>query len=203
MQGENARRLGQHADAVRRRDDHLVAADLDREHAPVGQAAPSLVEFGGTATGSGAPASTARARRTRSLISPSFQELHAAGPVASASATVSACSRSSNSTEPPTAAVTDLDRRRVVEVAPRRGVGQQQVMTHERGHGRRHRRRTSPIRLAIGSATRAPATLWSSGRSPCRCRAATRRAAAGPAARPARVSAAACAAASSRWRSTV
>ena len=71
------------------------------------------------------------------MIRPAFQSLHTSGPVAAASATVSACSRSSSSADPPTASPTVCDRQRIVEVAAGRGVGQQQVVAHERGDRRR------------------------------------------------------------------
>ena len=160
-----------------------LAVDDDRKGTGLGEFAAQVVERRG-GSGSGAPRTTARARRARSATSPAFQSLQAAGGRSrSPSATASACSRSSSST----------DRRRYRRPsrpsADRRGRGGWRCRAAAGGGGRgrgssRRPRRRSPSAAAIGGRVLGADDGVVAAGSPCRCRAAARRRAAGPGGRP-------------------
>ena len=136
---------------------------------------------GTAASGSGRPASTVRTRPTRSAMSPAFQSLHAVGPVALLSASVSAAS-SSRVSRSPTAFGHRVDRRRIVEVAPGGDIGEQQVMPHHSDERVDVLGRKTHARCRCASTSSMPTSVWSPG-GPCRCRGAARRRGAGRAAR--------------------
>ena len=114
-----------------------------------------------------------------------FHVPHADGPVASESASVRACSRSSSPTSP-TASATRADRRRVVEVATDRHVGQQQVVLDHRRPASSTSRAAKPEPGTDLAHQRHAGHRCGRPGSPCRCRAAGRRAPAGRAGRPGR-----------------
>ena len=91
------------------------------------------------------------------MIRPAFQSLHASGPVAAASAIVSACSRSINSLEPLTASATVVtvigssrSRRVAVSGSSRWWRARAVIVATSVG--------PYPIRRAITAAMRAPTT---------------------------------------------
>ena len=82
------------------------------------------------ASSSGPPPSTCATRSTSSSTSSAFHEPHADGPVASESASVSACEQLEHERRQPTALGHRCDGAVVVEVAAGGDVGQQEVVAH-------------------------------------------------------------------------
>ena len=110
-------------------------------------------------------------------------------------------SRSSTSVVPSTSA-TAVDRRGVVEVAPGRGLDQQQVVAHEQRDRRDVLRRRARAGSRPSSASGTPASLWSPGAPlPMSCSSAATSSRSGRL--TSRTRGAACTAASTRCRSTV
>ncbi len=150
--------------------------------------------------GAPSPASAAAARWTRSATRVARQLLHAAGPVASASASVRACSSSRTPTVPTASVITAM-------VAGSSGSRRIAVSTSSRWWRTSSAKVSTscfgnPMRAATSRVITSPASEWSPGQPlPMSCRKAATSSRSGRATR--RVIAAARAAVSTRCRSTV
>ena len=172
---------------------HLVAVASTTASSPASASAAALVVQRRRPAAAAPRASTARVRRTRSAIRPAFQSLHAAGPVAAASAIgqrvqqLEQLGRAADAPRRRSSIVIGSSRSRRVAVSGSSRWWRTSAAIVVDVVGRR-----SPSARRSCAACSAPTTRVVAAGSPCRCRAAARRPAAGRGGRPRGSCSAAC-----------